>query len=47
MLDTDGIDLLSMHHVARTLNSTAAALDWHVGSKDGLLDLMFDRIIGE
>jgi AcrR family transcriptional regulator len=47
VLDADGIDLLSMRHVARTLNTTAAALYWHVGSKDGLLDLMFDRIIGE
>jgi AcrR family transcriptional regulator len=47
VLDADGLDLLSMRHVARTLNTTAAALYWHVGSKDGLLDLMFDRIIGE
>jgi hypothetical protein len=31
----------------RTLNTTAAALYWHVGSKDGLLDLIFDRVIGE
>ena len=36
-----------MRQVARTLGTTAAALYWHVGSKDGLLDLMFDRIIGE
>jgi AcrR family transcriptional regulator len=47
VLDADGLDLLSMRHVARTLNTTAAALYWHVGSKDGLLDLIFDRIIGE
>jgi AcrR family transcriptional regulator len=47
VLDADGLDQLSMRHVARTLNTTAAALYWHVGSKDGLLDLMFDRVIGE
>jgi AcrR family transcriptional regulator len=47
VLDADGLDLLSMRHVARTLNSSAAALYWHVGSKDGLLDLLFDRVIGE
>ena len=47
MLDADGLDLLSMRHVARTLNTTAPALYWHVGSKDGLLDLIFDRVIGE
>jgi len=47
VLDADGLDLFSMRHVARTLNTTAAALYWHVGSKDGLLDLIFDRVIGE
>ena len=47
VLDADGLDLLSMRHIARTLNASAAALYWHVGSKDGLLDLLFDRVIGE
>jgi AcrR family transcriptional regulator len=47
VLDADGLDQLSMRHIARTLNTTAAALYWHVGSKDGLLDLIFDRVIGE
>jgi AcrR family transcriptional regulator len=47
VLDADGLDRLSMRHVARTLNTGAATLYWHVGSKDGLLDLVFDHIIGE
>jgi TetR/AcrR family transcriptional regulator, tetracycline repressor protein len=47
VLDADGLDLLSMRHVARTLHVSAGALYWHVGSKDGLLDLIFDRVIGE
>ena len=47
VLDEDGLDQLSMRHVARTLDTTAAALYWHVGSKDGLLDLLLDRVIGE
>jgi AcrR family transcriptional regulator len=47
VLDADGLDLLSMRHVARTLHTSAASLYWHVGSKDGLLDLIFDRMIGE
>ena len=47
VLDADGLDLLSMRHIARTLHTSAASLYWHVGSKDGLLDLMFDRLIGE
>jgi AcrR family transcriptional regulator len=33
--------------VAEELGTGAASLYWHVGSKDGLLDLVFDRIIGE
>jgi AcrR family transcriptional regulator len=47
VLDEGGLDQLSMRHIARTLNTTAGALYWHVGSKDGLLDLIFDRVIGE
>ncbi len=47
VLDEGGLDQLSMRHIARTLNTTAGALYWHVGSKDGLLDLLFDRVIGE
>jgi AcrR family transcriptional regulator len=47
VLDADGLDRLTMRYVAATLNTTAAALYWHVGSKDGLLDLIFDRVIGE
>jgi len=47
VLDADGLDRLTMRYVARTLNSSPAALYWHVGSKDGLLDLIFDRVIGE
>jgi len=47
VLDADGLDRLTMRYVARTLDTSAAALYWHVGSKDGLLDLIFDRVIGE
>jgi AcrR family transcriptional regulator len=47
VLDEGGLDQLSMRHIARTLGTTAGALYWHVGSKDGLLDLIFDRVIGE
>ena len=47
VLDADGLDPVSMRHVARTLNTSAASLYWHVGSKDGLLDLILDRVIGE
>ena len=36
-----------MRRVADELDTGAASLYWHVGSKDGLLDLIFDRVIGE
>jgi AcrR family transcriptional regulator len=36
-----------MRRIAEELGTGAASLYWHVGSKDGLLDLIFDRVIGE
>jgi len=47
VLDSDGLDGLSMRRVADELGASAASLYWHVGSKDGLLDLLLDRVIGE
>ncbi|HZT15590.1 MAG TPA: TetR/AcrR family transcriptional regulator [Gaiellaceae bacterium] len=47
LLDRDGLDQLSMRRVADALDTGPASLYWHVGSKDGLLDLIFDRVIGE
>lgn len=47
LLDRDGLDALSMRRVAEELNTGAASLYWHVGSKDGLLDLVFDEVTGE
>jgi AcrR family transcriptional regulator len=47
ILDADGLEGLSMRRVADELDTGAASLYRHVGSKDGLLDLLFDEIIGE
>jgi len=47
LLDAEGLDALSMRRIADELGTGAASLYWHVGSKDGLLDLIFDEIIGE
>ena len=47
LLDADGLDALSMRGIADDLGTGAASLYWHVGSKDGLLDLIFDQLIGE
>jgi AcrR family transcriptional regulator len=47
LLDAEGLDALSMRRIADELGTGAASLYWHVGSKDGLLDLVMDRLIGE
>jgi AcrR family transcriptional regulator len=47
LLDSDGLDELTMRRLADELDTGAASLYWHVGSKDGLLELIFDRVIGE
>jgi AcrR family transcriptional regulator len=47
VLDRDGLDAFSMRRVAEELDTGAASLYWHVGSKDGLLDLVFEELIGE
>jgi AcrR family transcriptional regulator len=36
-----------MRRLAEELRTGAASLYWHVGSKDALLDLVFDEVIGE
>ncbi len=47
LMDRDGYDALSMRTLAEELGTGAASLYWHVGSKDGLLDLVMDQLIGE
>ncbi len=47
LLDSEGLAALSMRRLAEELGTGAASLYWHVGSKDGLLDLVLDQIIGE
>jgi AcrR family transcriptional regulator len=47
LLDREGLAALSMRKLAEELGTGAASLYWHVGSKDGLLDLVLDYVIGE
>lgn len=47
VLDSEGLDALSMRRIGEELDTGAASLYWHVGSKAGLLDLIFDHVIGE
>jgi AcrR family transcriptional regulator len=47
ILDTEGIDALSMRRVALELRTGPASLYAHVANKDELLELMIDRVVGE
>jgi AcrR family transcriptional regulator len=47
LIDRDGAGELSMRRIADELGTGPASLYWHVGSKDELLDLVFDEVIGE
>jgi AcrR family transcriptional regulator len=47
LLDREGLSALSMRRLGEELDTGAATLYWHVGSKDGLLDLVLDHVIGE
>ena len=47
ILDEAGLDGFTTRRVADALGTGPASLYWHVSSKDGLLDLVFDEVIGE
>jgi AcrR family transcriptional regulator len=47
LLDRDGLDGLSMRRLATELGTGPASLYWHVQSKDELLELLVDRVMGE
>ncbi|HET7247731.1 MAG TPA: TetR/AcrR family transcriptional regulator [Streptosporangiaceae bacterium] len=45
--DAEGAEAVNMRRIARELGSGTMSLYWHVASKDELLDMMIDAIIGE
>jgi len=45
--DAEGADAISMRRIARELNAGTMSLYWHVASKEELLDLMIDAVMGE
>jgi len=45
--DAEGADAVNMRRIARELGSGTMSLYWHVASKDELLDMMIDAIVGE
>lgn len=47
VLDRDGLDGLSLRRLGAELGSGATSVYWHVPSKDALLDLLVDRLMGE
>ncbi|GAA1398153.1 TetR/AcrR family transcriptional regulator [Catellatospora coxensis] len=47
LLDREGLDAVSMRRVAEELNTGAASLYAHVANKDELLELAYDRVLGE
>ena len=47
IVDSEGLDALTMRTVAHSLGTGAASLYAHVGSKDELLELVVERVIGE
>jgi AcrR family transcriptional regulator len=47
LLEKEGLDALSMRRVAQALQTGPASLYAHVRNRDELLELMFDRILGD
>jgi AcrR family transcriptional regulator len=47
IVDTEGLDAVTMRTVAHTLGTGPASLYAHVAGKDELLELVIERVIGE
>ncbi len=47
VVDREGLDATSMRRVAEELGTAPSALYWHVRTKHELLQLVFDRVVGE
>jgi AcrR family transcriptional regulator len=47
ILDSDGLDGVTLRRVADELGASAASLYDYVDSKDALIELMLDRVLGE
>jgi AcrR family transcriptional regulator len=45
--DSDGAEAISMRKIAQVLRAGAMSLYWHVASKERLLELMLDTLMGE
>ena len=47
LLDTEGIEALSMRKLAAGLGAGATSLYWHVANRDELIELVIDEVYGE
>jgi len=47
VIDREGAQGLSMRRIGEELGSGAGAIYWHVENKEQLIQLVFDRVIGE
>jgi AcrR family transcriptional regulator len=47
LLDSEGIDALSMRKLAARLEAGATSIYWHVANRDELIDLIIDEVYGE
>ena len=47
IIDREGVGAVTLRRLARDLDTGAASLYWHVAGKDQLLELVYDRILGE
>ncbi|MGJ6969395.1 TetR/AcrR family transcriptional regulator [Streptosporangium sp. G11] len=47
LLDTEGLDALSMRRLGARLGSGTTSIYWHVANKDELLELVLDEVYGE
>ena len=47
IIDAEGVGAVTLRRLARDLDTGAASLYWHVAGKDQLLELVYDRLLGE
>jgi AcrR family transcriptional regulator len=47
ILDQEGADALTVRRLGEQLGTGSATLYWHIGSKDELGELVYDRVMGE
>jgi AcrR family transcriptional regulator len=47
ILDAEGVDALTVRRLGEALNTGSATLYWHIGGKDELAELVYDRVMSE